>query len=173
MKKNNSEKTPSWKKDFPIDFGEATHVSRREFAKFLGLFSGALALGNAAIVIKSLAFPEKELEGQHFICQASEVPVGEMKQFEITGKEVIPYILIHLEEGEWRAFEQKCTHLACAVRYRADINQIECPCHKGYFDPKTGRVLQGPPPRPLPQLDVVIKEDQVFVQAKPKKTKKS
>jgi Rieske Fe-S protein len=157
--------TPDWKEDFPIDQEEATHVSRREFAKFLGLFSGALALGNGAIVLRSIAFPEKELEGQHFICNTQDVAIGEMTQFEIAGTKTIPYILIHLEDGEWRAFEQKCTHLACAVRYRADLDQIECPCHKGYFDARTGVVIQGPPPRPLPQLEVVVEEDKVYVKS--------
>jgi len=160
---NNTNKTPDWKNDFPIEQTEATHVSRREFAKLLAMFSGALALGNGAIVLKSLAFPKKELEGNHFVCNASEVAVGQMKQFEIQGTLLVPYILIRLEENKWRAFEQKCTHLSCAVRYRDDLKKIECPCHKGYFDADTGVVLQGPPPRPLPQLEVVIEEGKVYV----------
>ncbi len=162
---SDSEKIPNSKGDCPIRQDEATHVSRREFAKFLCLLSGGMALGNAAIVIKSFAFPNAHLEGEHFICDATEVAVGEMKQFVIKGSLEIPYILIHLEEKEWRAFEQKCTHLSCAVRYREDIKKIECPCHKGYFDARTGVVLQGPPPRPLPQLKVVVKDDKVFVKA--------
>ena len=159
------EKIPDWKNDFPIEQSEATHISRREFAKFLCLLSGGMALGNGAIVIKSFAFPSQPLEGEHFVCQHSEVKTGDMKQFVIKGRLEIPYILIHLSDNEWRAFEQKCTHLSCAVRYRADINKIECPCHKGYFDPYTGVVLQGPPPRPLPQLEVVVKDGNVYVKA--------
>lgn len=165
MAEDKNKQIPDWKRDFPIDQEESTHVSRREFAKFLGLFSGALALGNGAIVLNSWAFPEKDLEGEHYICDENEVPVGGMKQFEIKGTKEIPYILIHLEEGEWRAFEQKCTHLACAVRYRADIQQIECPCHSGYFDPRTGVVIQGPPPRPLPQLEVKVADGKVYVKS--------
>lgn len=166
MDEKKPDKIPNWKSDFPIQKKKATHVSRREFAKYLGLFSGTLALGNGAIVIKSLYFPEEELKGEHFVCNQADVPVGEMFQFEVEGTTVVPYILIHLEDNEWRAFEQKCTHLACAVRYRADIEKIECPCHKGYFNPRTGDVLQGPPPRPLPQLAVEVKEGQIYVKAK-------
>lgn len=165
MSKDPNENIPKWKQDFPIEQKEATHVSRREFAKFLTLLSGALAVGNGAIVIKSLAFPEKPLEGENFICEQAQVPEGEMFQFEIEGSKLVPYILINLGGNEWRAFEQKCTHLSCAVRYRHDIGQIECPCHKGYFNPRTGDVIQGPPPRPLPQLEVVIKDNKVFVKA--------
>jgi len=62
-------KIPNWRSDFPIRDKEAVHVSRREFAKFLSLFSGALALGSGAIVVKTLAFPGEEPEGEHFICE--------------------------------------------------------------------------------------------------------
>ena len=163
MAKEDPEKEPDWKNDFPIESKRATHVSRREFAKFLGLLSGAFALSNGFIVIKAMAFPEEPLEGEHFIVDANEVPVGEMYQFEIQGGEHIPYILIHLEEDVWRAFEQKCTHLTCAVRYREGEGKIECPCHNGWFSAYTGEVLQGPPPRPLPQLEVVVREGKVYV----------
>lgn len=165
MTSSDKEKIPNWKSDFPIQQSEATHISRREFAKFLCMLSGGMALGNGAIVIKSFAFPAQPLAGEHFVCHRQEVRVGEMKQFVIKGKLEVPYILIHLAENEWRAFEQKCTHLSCAVLYRADLHKIECPCHHGFFDPNTGVVLQGPPPRPLPRLEVVIKDDQIFVKA--------
>lgn len=163
MAQENSEREPNWKEDFPIESKRATHVSRREFAKFLGLLSGAFALSNGFIVIRAWAFPSKPLEGEHFVVNENEVPVGEMFQFEIHGDKHIPYILIHLEEGQWRAFEQKCTHLTCAVRYRKDERKIECPCHNGWFSADTGEVLQGPPPRPLPQLEVVVKDGKVYV----------
>jgi cytochrome b6-f complex iron-sulfur subunit len=156
---------PNWKSDFPIQQDEATHISRREFAKFLCLLSGGFALSNGLIVANSYANPKKELEGEHFICNTADVPVGEMKMFTLNNDKDIPYILIHLEEGKWRAFEQKCTHLSCAVRYRHDINKIECPCHSGYFNAETGAVLQGPPPRPLPQLQVVIRDEKIYVVA--------
>lgn len=163
MAKEDSGKEPNWKSDFPIESKRATHVSRREFAKFLGLLSGAFALSNGFIVIRAMAFPEEPLKGEHFVVNADEVPVGEMFQFEIQGGEHIPYILIHLEENEWRAFEQKCTHLTCAVRYQKEENKIQCPCHNGWFSADTGEVLQGPPPRPLPQLEVVVREGKVYV----------
>lgn len=157
---------PNWKEDFPIEIKKHTHVSRREFAKFLGLLSGVFAISNGFIVIKAMAFPKKPLVGEHFIVNAHEVPVGQMFQFEIQGGEHIPYILIHLEENEWRAFEQKCTHLTCAVKYDSEVNKIHCPCHNGYFSADTGEVLQGPPPRPLPQLEVVVREGEVYVKQK-------
>jgi Rieske Fe-S protein len=38
------------------------------------------------------------------------------------------------------------------VYYSAEHRRLECPCHEGYFDVNSGRVLQGPPPRPLPRI---------------------
>ena len=46
------------------------------------------------------------------------------------------------------AFSAKCTHEGCTVTYLPDQSVIWCPCHDGRFD-LSGRVLSGPPPRPL------------------------
>lgn len=154
------ESPPAWKSDFPVNQEEATNISRREFVKFMCLLSGSLALGNGAILAKSWLFPDDVLINEHFICETSEIPIGKMKSFIVYN---IPYILIHLGEDKWRCFEQKCTHLSCAVIYRHDIKKIECPCHQGFFDPENGNVLQGPPPRPLSQLSVIIRDGRVYV----------
>jgi len=153
-----------WKEDFPIDQLESSQVSRRDFAKFLCLVSGGLAAGTGAVAVKANFFPEEKIEGEHFLCKKSEIPVGGTRSFVIKGS-TIPYVLIHLEDGELRAYEQKCTHLSCAVFYKPNSGKIECPCHNGWFDAKTGEVLAGPPPRPLPRLDVVEKADGIYVKA--------
>jgi Rieske Fe-S protein len=51
-------------------------------------------------------------------------------------------------KGKLRATSAKCTHEGCTVRYKADESVIWCACHNGHFD-LDGRVLSGPPPRPL------------------------
>jgi cytochrome b6-f complex iron-sulfur subunit len=50
--------------------------------------------------------------------------------------------------GELHALDAKCTHEGCTVRYQPDNAIIWCACHNGRFDLR-GRVLAGPPPRPL------------------------
>ncbi len=50
--------------------------------------------------------------------------------------------------GKLRATSAKCTHEGCTVRYKGDEGIIWCACHNGRFD-VDGRVLSGPPPRPL------------------------
>ncbi len=74
-----------------------------------------------------------------------------------------PAILIHLPEG-FVAYDSLCTHLGCQVHYDGTAvagwennpNQSFCPCHGGVFDPNTGKVLAGPPPRPLPKIKLEV-----------------
>lgn len=159
-----SNQDKNWKKDFPIHKQEAAQVSRRDFAKFLTLVSGGLMVGSGLVAAKAILYPKDEVEGEHFVCEVNDIPVGGTKAFLIKDS-TIPYILIHLEDGTFRAYEQKCTHLSCAVYYKPGSGQIICPCHEGHFDAKTGDVLAGPPPRPLPKLEVLVKESKIFVKA--------
>ncbi|MEX1138690.1 MAG: Rieske 2Fe-2S domain-containing protein [Bacteroidota bacterium] len=72
-----------------------------------------------------------------------------------------PGILINTPEGELKAFTAICTHLACTVQYRADLQHIWCACHNGHYD-LNGINIAGPPPRPLTPFKVNIRNDQVF-----------
>jgi len=47
------------------------------------------------------------------------------------------------------------------VYYSPGRDRLECPCHDGYFSADTGRVLQGPPPRPLPRIRVEQRGDDI------------
>jgi cytochrome b6-f complex iron-sulfur subunit len=157
---------PAWEVDFPINRLEAEHVTRREFAKFLVLISGGMCVGTAWVAVKDTLFPPHQVSGRQKLCRLEEVPVGGMLAFRLTGSDV-PYILIHLAENEWRIFEQKCTHLSCAVFYDPKLGRIACPCHHAFFDAETGAVLQGPPPRPLGSLKVAVLDGEVFAEASP------
>jgi cytochrome b6-f complex iron-sulfur subunit len=160
----NKERNPDWKNDFPISQSASTEVTRRQFAKFLCLVSGGMATGSAFVAAKAVLFPGKQVQGTHRVCSINDVPVGGTRPFVLEGSS-IPYILIHLENGDFKAYEQKCTHLSCAVFYKPGTGKIECPCHNGWFDAMTGEVIQGPPPRPLPRLEVQIKGNDIFVSA--------
>ncbi len=148
--------------DFPIERVEAEHVSRREFTKFLCLVSGGMAVGSGWVAVKDRLFPPHRIKGEEFVCKTGDVPVGGTRTFTVPGSN-IPFILIHLNDGSWRSFEQKCTHLSCSVFYQPAADKIQCPCHNGWFDARTGTVLQGPPPRPLKRLEVVVKGDEIYV----------
>ena len=56
------------------------------------------------------------------------------------------------------AFSAICTHEGCTVTYLLGQSIIWCPCHDGRYD-LNGRVLSGPPPRPLPKYAVKRQPD--------------
>ena len=65
-------------------------------------------------------------------------------------------------DGSYNAFGQKCTHLSCPVHYSPEHARLECPCHEGGFDERTGKVLYGPPPRPLDTIDLEMHNGEIF-----------
>ena len=73
-----------------------------------------------------------------------------------------PGILVRSAEGEYTAFSATCTHLNCTVQYRADLKQIWCACHNGFYD-MSGRVVGGPPPRPLEEFAVNVADGEIVV----------
>jgi Rieske Fe-S protein len=63
-----------------------------------------------------------------------------------------PCLLVRLTSSEFVAFNQKCTHLSCAVIPRPAEGSFLCPCHEGRFDLRTGAPTAGPPRRPLTRI---------------------
>jgi Rieske Fe-S protein len=153
-------KDPIWSDEFSINRADEQYVSRRQFTKFLVLTSLGMFVGNIWILARSWirktpAYPETT------ICRAKDVPVGGVWLFRYpTQKDTC--ILIRPDEETFVAYSQKCTHLSCAVYYARDRNRLECPCHEGYFSVKTGEVLQGPPPRPLPRILLKQRGDELM-----------
>jgi Rieske Fe-S protein len=121
-----------------------------------------MAAGTGWVAVKDRFLPPFKLTGEARVCLTEEVPVGGTHPFSLVGTKM-PYILVRPSADEWFAYEQKCTHLSCAVYYSPASGRIECPCHMGFFDVRSGKVLQGPPPRPLHRLDVVVRDATVFV----------
>jgi Rieske Fe-S protein len=51
-------------------------------------------------------------------------------------------------DGSFEIFHNHCTHVGCPINWNPGAQRFFCPCHGGVFD-RDGRVLAGPPPRPL------------------------
>ena len=77
----------------------------------------------------------------------------------------VPAIIVRTAAGDYRAYSATCTHLACTVQYRADLQHIWCACHNGHYD-LNGRNIAGPPPRPLEPYDVNVRNDELVVSKK-------
>jgi cytochrome b6-f complex iron-sulfur subunit len=69
-------------------------------------------------------------------------------------------VIVFDANGEIRALDAKCTHEGCTVQFSAADGIIVCACHNGKYD-LDGRVLSGPPPRPLTQWAVSKDGDNV------------
>jgi menaquinol-cytochrome c reductase iron-sulfur subunit len=54
-----------------------------------------------------------------------------------------------------RALSATCTHLGCQVRWETADKRFICPCHGGVYD-ATGKVVGGPPPRPLDSVETKV-----------------
>ncbi|MGE5184570.1 MAG: ubiquinol-cytochrome c reductase iron-sulfur subunit [Acidobacteriota bacterium] len=151
---------PKWRRDFAIDTPEDNFVSRRDFAKFLVLTSGAFVAGQGWIAAKSLV-RRREPPPRMKIASLAELAPGTARMFAYPGPDD-PCLVIRMRDGKLVAYSQKCTHLSCAVIPEIDRGILRCPCHEGIFELSTGRNLAGPPPRPLPAVTLEVVGDDVF-----------
>jgi Rieske Fe-S protein len=158
--KDGSSTKPLWTEEFSVYASEDAYVLRRQFTKFLVLTSFGMLAGNSWIWARSLLSTDEREWPQTIVARASEVPTGAVRMFNYPGPHD-PCILVRRPDGSLTAFSQKCTHLSCAVYYAPERDRLECPCHEGYFSASTGRVLQGPPPRPLPQVRLEQRGDDI------------
>lgn len=94
--------------------------------------------------------------------QESELSVGDAKLIKVREA---PLLLVRESQQKIRAFSAVCTHLGCLVQWRKATKDIACPCHGGRFD-LDGKVLAGPPPRPLAQYAVSIVDGEIQVDLK-------
>ena len=143
-------KEPLWKDEFSVFTSDERYVTRRQFTQFLTLASLGMFVGNLWILVKAY-FAKAPSFPSVAVAEMGEIPVRGVKLFTYP-TERDHCILIRASEEEYVAYSQKCTHLSCAVYFSAKEDRLECPCHRGFFSVKDGSVLQGPPPRPLPQI---------------------
>ena len=152
---------PLWSEEFSVHGAEDKYVLRRQFTKFLVLTSFGMFAGNVWIWAKAFFARAQAPLPEAQIATASEVPVGGVKLFTYPTPNDTA-IMVRKADGALVAYSQKCTHLSCAVYYSNENNRLECPCHEGYFSIETGRVLQGPPPRPLPRIQLRQSGDRIY-----------
>ena len=148
---------PPWKRDFPYQALSEEEVTRREFARYLVLGAGTIAVANVGIAVWTQLRTINTGEPRA-IAPLADVGIGEPHLFRYPDDDD-PAILIRLAATEVVAFSQKCTHLGCVVYYEPDEDRWHCPCHEGNFEVRTGDVISGPPTRPLGRIDVEVRDD--------------
>jgi Rieske Fe-S protein len=92
------------------------------------------------------------------LASTSEIPVGSGMIF--AAKQVV---VTQPTSGEFKAFSAVCTHMGCIVN---QINNgiIDCPCHGSQYSIKTGAVVGGPAPKPLPAKQIKVTGDNIFLE---------
>jgi nitrite reductase/ring-hydroxylating ferredoxin subunit len=123
---------------------------------FFGKLSGiALAL----VAWPKLAFAGKKWVAVPLAKAPKLQKVGGSMVTKIRGKELL---LVRDAENSAHAFEAKCPHEFCDLNYAPDSQKVECPCHAGLFD-LTGKVLEGPPPRPLETYQAIVDGERILL----------
>ena len=134
-------------------------ASRRKFVQVMLTTSfGAMLLSFAYPVLRFLVPPkagEPRVASVEVPWKAGEVKPNSGRIFKFGSQ---PGILVKTPAGDLRAFTAICTHLACTVQYREDMEMIWCACHNGHYD-LFGRNVAGPPPRPLDPYRVQVAAD--------------
>jgi Rieske Fe-S protein len=151
---------PTWRRDFPYESAGEDEVTRREFARYLVAGAGAMAVGNLGIAAWTQLRTINTGEPRELLPLA-DVGIGDTYLFRYP-TDADPAILLRLADREVVAFSQKCTHLGCVVYFEAEEDRWHCPCHEGSFEPRTGEVISGPPPRALGRIDVEIRDDAIW-----------
>ncbi len=146
--------------ELSLDSLEDVVANRRGFLTFL--LAGSIALFLATIPFaRRFVRRKEEVFPKVAAGRITDVPLGEARPFVYPGKDN-PALLVHLPNGEWRAYEGTCTHLSCVVYWDAASERLICPCHNAAFAAETGEVLMGPPRYPLPRINLSVEGDTVY-----------
>ena len=152
---------PQWRNDFPIDWPQDELVARRDFTKFLVLTSFAFAVGQLWIVFENYGRKRRGELPVKRIASVDSISIGGALVFEYPAEHDI-CILVRTGPQHFYAYNQKCTHLSCAVVPDFEKNSFHCPCHNGWFDLKTGVPTAGPPRRPLDRILIEIRDGDLY-----------
>lgn len=142
--------------------GDETVLRRRFLNWMLGTGAGALCVAVLYPIVRFLVPPvvEESTSSKVTLPLAPRDIAPNSGQIFRFGSR--PGIILRTPQGELKAFDAICTHLDCIVQYRDDLHHIWCACHNGHYD-LNGTNIQGPPPRPLPQYNVVEQGDKIIV----------
>ena len=131
---------------------KSTSTTQQSRRSFLDLLLGVGVLAWLASVVYPVVsylkpLPRSGPTGPVNLTRA-EIAKVEREKFAIIPVGSKRLLVLEDASGDLHALDAKCTHEGCTVRYVPGEAVIWCACHNGRFDLQ-GRVLAGPPPRPL------------------------
>jgi Rieske Fe-S protein len=140
-----------------------TPITRRKSIQLLLGFSIVSTVGGIILPIISYLLPRSGgvgYGGPTEVGMVGDFPVGTGKVVPVNDK---PVIIVNTKTGGLKAFSAICTHLGCIVYWDQKKSVIHSPCHDGLFNPTTGAVVSGPPPRALPAYELAVQNGKVLV----------
>ena len=134
--------------------------SRRKFLAVCLSGIGAAATGLAAYpVFKYLSPQSTDSEKGPVTIPRAQIGAGQAHFFQFRGH---PAVMLQKAPGVFVAFSAICTHLGCIVKWLPEKGEFLCPCHAGRYA-SDGKVLGGPPPKPLPTIPVALSGDNLLI----------
>ncbi len=124
----------------------------------------AVSYGTAAVLAAKYLYPMKRTPTIRsiFVARLSQLPDGGTHV--VTDLRGVPVQVVR-QGDSLLALSTVCPHLGCRVRWEGGAKQFLCPCHNAAFD-QEGKVLSGPPPRPLGRYEVEVIEGSVYLKMK-------
>ena len=135
--------------------------NRRRFCSDIALTTAGMVVATEVLSERtyaksqSVAYPPMRIEG------ASALRPGTALLFNYPRPNDAA-ILARTDDRSFYAYSQKCPHLGCSLHFSRVMNQLECPCHQGCFDVRSGLVVQGPPRRALDEIILQVRGGEVW-----------
>ncbi|MFQ6113100.1 MAG: ubiquinol-cytochrome c reductase iron-sulfur subunit [bacterium] len=131
-------------------------LSRRDFFSRAGWvaflsFVGSMLIGSLRFMFPRVLFEPSPVFKAGY---PDDYPVGTVSTKWVKDKRVW---IVRNEQGFYAIFAQ-CTHLGCTPRWLEAENKYKCPCHGSGFT-REGVNFEGPAPRPLERVRIVLAED--------------
>jgi menaquinol-cytochrome c reductase iron-sulfur subunit len=158
---------------------EGETVTRRRFMEGTALAAGGIA--TAAFTLPALGFalgpvledtsrenwqsvgPEEDFNEQTYVQRVINIAadIGDPGKTTVYVRRFNPSRDSSRNEDQpYVAVSTRCAHLGCPVRYIQASKKFVCPCHGGVYDFE-GRVIGGPPVRPLDRFYTRVREGRV------------
>ncbi|MGE5692415.1 MAG: ubiquinol-cytochrome c reductase iron-sulfur subunit [Candidatus Zixiibacteriota bacterium] len=150
------------------------NIGRRDFFGFVanglgGLVTALLAIPLGGFVLSPVL--RRETEGSWIslgdadkfaVDRPSRVEYSYEKQDGWMRTKVSRYAFVVQRPEGLAAYSPICTHLGCSVGWNEEKKHFNCPCHGGVYD-AAGKVLSGPPPKPLTRFETKVEEGRLFI----------
>jgi len=139
-------------------------IRRRAFLKKTGATLACVCLAcGEALEAAEKNITQYAVEDSNLIIDLSKHPnlkeAGGSETFHAGKKKII---VLHPDEKNYKAFENKCTHMGGRVSYRPKDGFMQCALHGSRFDTE-GRVVRGPAQKPLTEFRTSLDKDQLTV----------